>query len=82
MKTKKRKSNPATSAKRKGSAELRSKELLAAVIQAQDDYIKALTEENGELVALAWTHGWRSKRVEEGTRLRAKISRLKKAANK
>lgn len=44
-----------------------------------DTYIKELEAENGALVGFAYTHGWRSSKVELGKRLRSKIKALKSA---
>lgn len=44
---------------------------------ARAEYTKALEEELGNLSGFAHAHGWRSKRYEEGKRLRDKIRALK-----
>lgn len=49
------------------------------LIATYDEYIKALEDENGSLVGLAYAHGWRCppERAEHGKELRAKIADLK-----
>ena len=51
----------------------------AYLLEAQEEYIKLLTEELGELSIMASVHGWKSSRYEQGQALRDKIDMLKKA---
>lgn len=47
------------------------------IIQKQDELIKLLKEELDEAVQVAFIHGWRSSRIEQGKKLRAELSALK-----
>ena len=47
------------------------------LIDTQDEYIKLLDAELQDLVPMAYNHGWRTQRAEEGERLRKKIADLK-----
>lgn len=47
------------------------------IFSACDEYIKLLILEINELVGLAWVHGWRSTRFEQGKKLREIIQALK-----
>lgn len=47
------------------------------LIIALEKYIVLLGEEIDELVGMAYVHGWRSTRFEEGKRQRKEISDLK-----
>lgn len=44
-------------------------------------YIQLLEAELGELVTLAQNHGWKSKHIQEGIDLRAKIAELENKMN-
>lgn len=46
------------------------------LIEALNDYIKLLGEELDETAGIAAAHGWQSKRIEQGERLRAKLKDL------
>jgi len=50
---------------------------LTPLLLAQQEYIDLLCEELDELAGLAYSHGWKSSRVEEGEKLRQKIEQLK-----
>jgi hypothetical protein len=47
------------------------------LIKAYEDYIKLLDEELNELVGVAYVHGWRSSRAEQGKKLREEIIKAK-----
>ena len=47
------------------------------LIEAYDGYLALLGEELNSLTGVAYVHGWRSSRVEEGKAWRAKIEELK-----
>jgi hypothetical protein len=47
------------------------------LIEVYEKYINLLNEELNELVSVAYIHGWKSKRVEEGQRLRDEIDKVK-----
>lgn len=47
------------------------------LIEAYDEYIKLLGDELNEVVPLAARRGWKSSRVDEGIKLRAKIKEFK-----
>ncbi len=47
------------------------------IFRTYDKYIKALEEENGDVIGLAYSHGWRSSQVEFGKKCRSKIKVLK-----
>jgi hypothetical protein len=55
--------------------------LLAALVQAYEDYINLLCDELNEVVPIAVNHGWVTTRKEAAKEARAKIVELKKAAN-
>ena len=48
------------------------------LIKTYDEYIKLLGDEIDGLAGLAYVHGWRSSRYEQGKALRDKIESLKK----
>lgn len=47
------------------------------LIQAYEEFIKILGDEIDELAPMAFNHGWRSSRVEEGKKAREKIRLIK-----
>lgn len=47
------------------------------MVKAYDEYISLLGEELDELALIAYAHGWKSKRAEQGIKLRTKIETLK-----
>jgi hypothetical protein len=63
------------------SAPVSSTPLLAAVVEAQEEYIKLLVAELNDISPLAAIHGWKTTRREAGEQARAKIAAAKKAAN-
>ena len=54
--------------------------MLDALTVAYDQYVKALTDELGEITGLAYVHGWQSKRGMLGEELRRKIAAIKENA--
>ena len=46
------------------------------IIEALNDYISLLGEELDETAQIAAVHGWQSKRIEQGEKLRAKLKNL------
>lgn len=48
------------------------------LIEKLEEYIELLGDELNSTSVLAWLHGWRSKRVEQGEKLREEIEQLKK----
>ena len=50
-----------------------------ALVDKLDEYIEFLGVEIDELVPFAHTHGWRSKRHNEGVKRREEIAELRKA---
>ena len=59
-------------------AEISFKAGIREAVKVYEPYINALVEENGGLIGLAYSHGWRSSQVEFGKRCRKKIKELKK----
>ena len=51
--------------------------MIELFIQAYDEFIKILGDEIDELAPMAFNHGWRSSRIEEGKKAREKIKQLK-----
>lgn len=49
---------------------------LAKLIDLQQKYIKLILEEAEETVPIAYAHGWRSTRYEEGKRIRKELAKL------
>jgi len=49
---------------------------LKELIKLKDEYIKLSIEEYDSMAGIAVAHGWKSKLVEEGNALRAKIRKL------
>jgi hypothetical protein len=47
------------------------------LIDKYEEYLAALLEELNETTGIAYIHGWRSSRVEEGNRLREELGVLK-----
>lgn len=52
-------------------------ELLIKIIEEQQIYIDILGSELNEMFPFAYSHAWRSSRVEEGEKQRQKIQELK-----
>jgi len=52
-------------------------EILLALVEAQDEYNKLISEEAQDLVVMASIHGWKSTKYEEGVKMREKITRLR-----
>lgn len=52
------------------------------LIEKQREYIELLGKEINELGVPAYLHGWRSKRYEDGVKIRAEISALEKQIDK
>jgi hypothetical protein len=48
----------------------------SALLEAQARYIKLLEAELNEVVGMAYAHGWRSDKYEQGVALRAEIESL------
>jgi hypothetical protein len=55
-------------------------ESLRSLADAYREYVALLTAELDEVTPLAWSHGWRTSRYEDGECSRAEIARLQKAA--
>ncbi len=55
-----------------------SSELLSELVSLQNKYINMLGNEIDEISPIAHAHGWRSKYVETGERLREQIRIVKK----
>jgi len=55
-------------------------EKLKEVIELQKEYIKLLGDELDSVVGIAYVHGWRSTRFEEGKRLRERIEQALKGS--
>jgi len=49
-----------------------------AIFKVYDEYLKLYDIELGELMGIVVVHGWKSTRVEQGKKLRAKIRALKR----
>ena len=49
-------------------------ELLAKLVEKQREYIKLLTDEINDMTGIVSSHGWKSKRVEDGIKLRSEIN--------
>lgn len=49
------------------------------LVGAYDNYINLLNDETNDLIGLAHVHGWKSKRVEQGKKARARIEKALKA---
>lgn len=49
-----------------------------AIFQAQEEYIRLLTDELNEVASMMFVHGWKSKRVEKGIEAIQKIEEAKK----
>lgn len=52
-------------------------EVIEEACKVYDKYVKALENENGSLVGLAYIHGWRSNQVQFGENCRNAIQQLK-----
>lgn len=52
-------------------------EACKAYIEALEKYILGLKEELYETSLIAYTHGWRTRRYEEGVRQREQLAKLK-----
>jgi len=46
------------------------------IVPTYEEYIKLLTEELNEVVPIAYIHGWKSNRYEQGKKLRKKLSNI------
>lgn len=61
----------------KQKVKVREKDIWPELIRTYDEYVNLIGEECDELATSAINRGWRSTRVEEGKRLRDKITELK-----
>jgi len=52
-------------------------EVAREIFEVYDRYVEALEYENGSLIGLTYTHGWRSSQFEFGKKCRADIQSLK-----
>ena len=51
------------------------------LVEAQEEYMRLLNGELEEVVPIAYNHGWRTSRFEQGHQAREKIAELKQLIN-
>ena len=67
-----------TSLKEEVSNEIiKAKEQIEELSNLYENYLNLIDKELGELMSLAVVHGWKSSRIEEGRKARAKIQEVK-----
>ena len=54
---------------------------LVGLVAKLDEYIKCMGEELNDCALIAHLHGWKSKRYDEGVKLRKEIDALRRKAN-
>lgn len=51
-------------------------QLMSEIITKYEEYVKLLNEEFDSIATMAYVHGWRSTKVEQGEKIRAEIASL------